>query len=95
MKKISMQISQKIKTKQLLGRDLLFDCLNDIELVICSDIVMGETIETIAQRQHLAVTEVELIKKAIFEKLHIETEVALVHLAIRNGLLDKDNHYFN
>jgi len=88
-------VSQKIRTKHLLGRDRLFDCLTSQELVICSDMVIGDTTDNIAEKQNMSPTELQRCKEAIFEKLHIKNEVSLIHLAIRNGLLDKDSHYFN
>jgi two-component system, NarL family, invasion response regulator UvrY len=88
-------VSQKIKTKQLLGRDRLFDCLDSVELVICSDLVLGESVGEISRRQNLTELEVSTLRQQIFDKLSINNEVALVHLAIRNGLLDKDSQYFS
>lgn len=88
-------VSQKIRTKHLLGRDRLFDCLTDEEMLISSEIVLGETTSSIANKHQLNELDVESTKQAIFDKLNIRNEVSLIHLAIRNGLLDKDNHYFN
>ena len=88
-------VSQKIRTKHLLGRDRLFDCLTDQQLVICSDLVIGEDTDTIAKKHNMTNLELENFKTAIFEKLNIKNEVSLIHLAIRNGLLDKDNQFIN
>lgn len=88
-------VADKIRSVHLLGRDRLFDCLDSIEVKVSSDIVIGESLESIAERQNLTTEEVTQIRQAIFDKLHIQNDVALVHLAIRNGLLDKDDETVN
>ena len=88
-------VANKVKAKHLLGRDKLFDCLDAQELNVCSELVIGESIDRIADRLDLSFSETEDIRQHIFDKLNIDNEVALVHLAIRNGLLDKDSYYCN
>lgn len=83
-------VADKIRSVYPLGRDRLFDCLSDQEHAICQDIVTGIPQDTIANRHHLSIEEYESLKANIFERLHIQNDVSLIHLAIKNGLLDKD-----
>lgn len=82
-------VADKVKGIQPLGRDRLFDFLEPQEREMCSDIVSGKNLDTIAKRQGITPKEATQLKQKIYEKLHIKNDTSLVHLAIRNGLLDQ------
>ncbi|MEC7030300.1 MAG: response regulator [Pseudomonadota bacterium] len=88
-------VAKKVRPRHLLGRDRLFECLDKDEKNVCSQLVMGDSIDKIADNLNLTFSETEQLRQQAFEKLNIDNEVALIHLAIRNGLLDKDNSYCN
>lgn len=90
-KYICAAIASKLQKRQLLGRDRMFDHLSKVEMDVCVEIVYGTTQEMICDKLRLTYEELEQVRRTIFQKMDIESDVALIHLAIRNGLLDKDN----
>ncbi|MCP8352443.1 response regulator [Candidatus Synchoanobacter obligatus] len=92
---ICHSVSQKIKDKHLLGRERIFDCLSPEELKVSYQLVFGGNLASISQKLNLTEDTVTQHRLSIFEKLNIESDVALLHLAIRSGLLDKDDKFLN
>ncbi len=65
-----------------------FDGLSDRELQICLMVVGCQKVNDIADSLHLSPKTVNSYRYRIFEKLGIDSDVALTHMAIRHGLLD-------
>ena len=94
-KYISKDIAKKLRSRKVLGRDRLFDCLSPKEIKVCAELVSGRSLAELADRLDITLDTAKNIRASIFDKLDISNEVSLVHLAIKNGLLDKDEKYFN
>lgn len=94
-KYICAAIASKLQKRQLLGRDRMFDHLTKTEMNVCVEIVYGNSNEMICDKLNLTLNELDRIRSSILQKMDIENDVALIHLAIRNGLLDKDNFSSN
>lgn len=82
-------VSDKIRSHLNLGRDLVFDNLTTTETEICKELIYGQPIKSIAEKMGMSESEIIKVKQDIFNRLHIENDIALMHLAIRNGLLDQ------
>jgi two-component system invasion response regulator UvrY len=82
-------VSDKIRSNLNLGRDLIFNQLNDRELKICKEIIFGSPVEQISQAFGISIKETNHIKDCIYSKLDISNDIALMHLAIRNGFIDQ------
>jgi DNA-binding NarL/FixJ family response regulator len=65
-----------------------FEPLSARELEVALSLARGESMQEIAERLHLSAKTVATYKYRLFEKLAIENEVALAHLAREHGLLD-------
>ena len=65
-----------------------FDELSDRELQICLMVVSCQKVTDIAEKLHLSPKTVNSYRYRIFEKLAIESDVQLTHMAMRHGLLD-------
>jgi two-component system invasion response regulator UvrY len=82
-------ISNKVRNNLNLGRDLIFDHLTSREMMVCKEIIFGSSLEDIASKAGITAKEAKSLKATIFGKLHIDNDIALMHLAIRNGLIDQ------
>ena len=65
-----------------------FEHLSARELEVALKLAAGETMQHIAGRLHLSPKTVATYKYRVFEKLGVENEVALAHLAGQHGLLE-------
>jgi len=88
-------VSDKIKSNMNLGRDLIMNNLSKLETTICKEIIYGRSIAEIAKQLGMSTSEIEKIKQDLYTALDIENDIALMHLAIRNGYLDKTNQQNN
>lgn len=67
-----------------------FDLLSARELQIMEMIIRGEKPQAIAQKMGLSPKTVNTYRYRLFEKLKINSDVELTHLAVRYGLLEPD-----
>ncbi len=65
-----------------------FENLSARELEVALKLAAGESMQHIAGRLHLSPKTVATYKYRVFEKLGVENEVALAHLAGQHGLLE-------
>ena len=65
-----------------------FEVLSDRELQVMLMITNGVKVQEISEKLHLSPKTVNSYRYRIFEKLGIEGDVELTHLAFRHGLLD-------
>jgi DNA-binding NarL/FixJ family response regulator len=68
----------------------LFDLLSEREFQIAKMIVEGMKVQDIADKLCISPKTVNTYRYRIFEKLNVTGDVELTRLAIRHGLLDKD-----
>lgn len=64
------------------------DCLSERELQICLMIVGCQKVQDISTKLHLSPKTVNSYRYRIFEKLGINGDVELTHLAIKHGMVD-------
>ena len=62
-----------------------FDALSSRELQIAMGLARGDSMATIAEQLHLSAKTVATHKYRLYEKLDIDSEVALAHLSVRYG----------
>ncbi|AKH69702.1 response regulator containing a CheY-like receiver domain and an HTH DNA-binding domain [Spongiibacter sp. IMCC21906] len=65
-----------------------FDCLSDREMQICLMIANCHKVSEIADNLHISSKTVNSYRYRMFEKLNINGDVELTHMAIRHGLID-------
>ncbi|MEC7030581.1 MAG: response regulator [Pseudomonadota bacterium] len=65
----------------------VFDQLSERELQVCLKIISGVKPQDIAEDFHLSAKTINSYRYRIFEKLGINNDVELTHLAVKHGLL--------
>ncbi|MDC3180921.1 response regulator [Gammaproteobacteria bacterium] len=73
----------------------IFELLSERELQVCIKIVSGIKPQDIANEFHLSAKTINSYRYRIFEKLNINSDVELTHLAIRHKLIDFDQLEMN
>ncbi len=68
----------------------VFELLSERELQVCIKIVSGVKPQDIANEFHLSAKTINSYRYRIFEKLNINSDVELTHMAIRHKLIDFD-----
>ena len=69
------------------GSDSPFDALSPREFEVAVAIARGESMQDIAGRLHLSAKTIATHKYRLLEKLDLDSDVALAHLAASHGLL--------
>lgn len=89
---IAPEIAQQIALNQFNGVDeeRPFDALSERELQIMLMITKGEKVQDIADQLNLSSKTINSYRYRMFDKLNINNDVELTHLAIRYGMLDMD-----
>lgn len=92
---ISPEIAQQLALKRVSDEEENpFDHLSERELQIMMMITRGTKVQVISEKLHLSPKTVNSYRYRIFEKLAIESDVELTHMAIRHGLLDPQTGEF-
>lgn len=87
---ISPNIAQNMALKSLSDQDESpFDVLSERELQVSIMITTGQKVPEISEKLCLSTKTVNSYRYRIFEKLNINSDVELTHLAIRYGIIDK------
>lgn len=91
---IAPEIAQQIALAQFNGRsdENPFDSLSERELQIMLMITRGEKVQDIADQLNLSSKTVNSYRYRMFDKLDVNGDVELTHLAIRHKLLDIDTN---
>lgn len=90
-KHISPEIAQELALRKFSdGDNTPFDKLSDREMQVTLMIIHGQTVQKISEKLCLSSKTVNTYRYRIFDKLKINNDVELTHLAIRYGILDKD-----
>lgn len=89
---ISPEIAQLLALKNLEETtDSPFDLLSERELQVMMMITRGEKVQSISEKLCVSPKTINSYRYRIYEKLNIESDVELTHLAIRHGVLDMEN----
>lgn len=83
---IAPEVAQAIALEMVSGEGV-FDRLTPREFVVVRMLVRGDTVATIAEHLHLSQKTVFNYVSLIRQKLEVETDFQLLHLAMRHGLL--------
>lgn len=90
---ISPEIASKLAIKHLTSSGQSpFETLSDRELQVTLMITSGMTVKDISDRLCLSPKTVNSYRYRIFEKLRIQNDVELTHLAIRHGIIEEMNN---
>ncbi len=65
----------------------VFDQLSERELQVCLKIISGVKPQNIAEEFHLSAKTINSYRYRIFEKMGINNDVELTHLAVKHGLI--------
>ncbi len=86
---ISAPIAQRLALSMLPSQaSSPFEQLTTREIEVALSLVEGKRMPSIARQLSVSPKTVATYKYRIYEKLHIDTEVALLKLAIRHGLIE-------
>ena len=86
---ISAEIAQQLALKPFdIDTDNPFDKLSEREIQVMMMITAGEKVQHISDTLCLSPKTVNSYRYRLFEKLNIENDVGLTHLAIRHGIID-------
>lgn len=82
--------SQMAMAKVDFQSQAVFSPLTNKEMEVLFLVLRGISSKDIAQRLHISPKTIHSYRSRIFEKLNVENEVALMHLALKEGLLTPD-----
>lgn len=89
---ISPEIAQLLALKNLEEtKDSPFELLSERELQVMMMITRGEKVQEISEKLCVSPKTINSYRYRIYEKLSIDSDVELTHLAIRHGVLDMEN----
>jgi two-component system invasion response regulator UvrY len=86
---ISSDVSKKLTLARLTGAnpDSPFGALSQREMQVLLMITQGQKTQDISDALYLSPKTVSTYRHRLFEKLGVETDVELTHLALRHGLI--------
>lgn len=87
-KHISPDIAQSLALSMLDGDETPFSKLSQREMQVMMMITQGYSIQETSEKLHLSPKTVSTYRYRLYEKLKVENDVALTHLAIRYGVVD-------
>lgn len=89
---ISPEVAQQLALKHLNDeKDSPFDGLSEREMQVMIMITSGQKVQEISDQLCLSPKTVNSYRYRLFEKLNINSDVELTHLAIRHNLIDTDS----
>ena len=89
---IHPDVAQQLAMQQIDGQeDSPIEQLSERELQVMLRISAGEAVPSIAEKLCVTTKTINTYRYRLFEKLGVTNDVALTHLAIKFGLLDRDN----
>jgi DNA-binding NarL/FixJ family response regulator len=88
---LSTDVARALALDSLPGRDAAnpFAPLSARELEVAMLLAAGESMQDIAKRLHLSAKTVATYKYRVYEKLAVASEVALAHLAMQHGIVQR------
>ncbi|MCF6767680.1 UvrY/SirA/GacA family response regulator transcription factor [Thiotrichales bacterium 19S11-10] len=89
---ISPEVAQQLALKHLSHDDESpFDSLSERELQVLIMLTSGQKVQEIADQLYLSPKTINSYRYRLFEKLHVETDVELTHLAFKHKLVEMDS----
>lgn len=87
---VSNEVSQKLALAQMSGHveDMPFGKISQREMQVLMMIIQGTKTQDISDSLCLSPKTVSTYRHRLYEKLEVETDVELTHLAIRHGLVE-------
>lgn len=86
---ISAEIAQQLALKPFdMDKDSPFDILSEREMQVMLMITAGDKVQYISDTLCLSPKTVNSYRYRLFDKLEIDNDVSLTHLAIRHGIID-------
>jgi two-component system invasion response regulator UvrY len=92
---IAKDIAQQLALSMLPGQDNIIDSLSKRELQILMMIAQAHKNNEIAQTLNISPKTVSTYRKRLHEKLGVTSDVQMLHLAMKHGILDDDMHRNN
>lgn len=88
---LSPEVAQQLALKHLSNEEASpFDSLSEREMQVMLMIVNGQKVQEISDKLCLSPKTVNSYRYRLFEKLSLNSDVELTHLAIRHGILDTE-----
>ena len=87
---IAQEIAQQLALSMLPGAESIIDELSARELQILMMIAQGHKTSEISDAFHLSPKTVSTYRKRLHEKLGVSTDVEMLRLAIKHGIVDQD-----
>ncbi len=87
---IAQDIAQKLALSLLPGEKNLIDNLSSRELQVMMMITQGHKTNAISNTLNLSPKTISTYRKRIHEKLDVGTDIEMLHLAMKHGILDSD-----
>jgi len=86
---ISAEVAQQLALKPFdADKDSPFDILSEREMQVMLMITAGEKVQHISETLCLSPKTVNSYRYRLFDKLDVDSDVALTHLVIRHGIID-------
>lgn len=85
---ISPEVAQQLALKHLSDEGNPFDDLSEREMQVLIMITSGQRVQEIADQLCLSPKTVNSYRYRLFEKLNVNSDVELTHLAIRHNLIE-------
>ncbi len=87
---LSPDVAKEIAMKSLQKVDSPFECLSEREVQVAMMIVNCQNNQEIADALYVSPKTISTYRARIFEKLRIDSDVKLTHMAMRYGLLQSE-----
>ncbi len=84
------QVAQNMALSAVAPDASPFDDLSEREMQVMLMITKGEKVQDISEKLFLSPKTVNSYRYRLFDKLNIENDVALTHLAIRHGIIESE-----
>lgn len=85
---IAKDIAQKLALSLLPGEESLIDSLSTRELQVLMMISQGLKTNDISDTLHLSPKTVSTYRKRLYDKLDVSSDIELMHIALKHGILD-------
>jgi two-component system invasion response regulator UvrY len=86
---IAKDIAQKLALSMLPGEENLIDRLSQRELQVLMMIAQGDKNQAISDTLNLSPKTISTYRKRLHEKLEVTSDVEMLHLAMKHGILDE------
>jgi two-component system invasion response regulator UvrY len=88
--RLLFEISEKKYLKTVLSDKSLLETLSDRELEVLMLLVNGSEMQEIVEKMNMTIKTVYACRSRILKKLDVRSDIELLVLAIRYGLVDVD-----